>query len=100
MQKSSWYDLAVIVIIGVILADFVAGFSGPFGGGSGVITSGVVNLWTTTVNAMLGQPVPDQPKGPNPPGSQKTPAPKAVSPKPKKKPCFTFFGVCVPFTGG
>jgi len=100
MQKSSWYDLAVIVIVGVIIADFIGGFYGPLGGGSGVIVSGITNIFKTSVNAMLGCPTSGC--GPNNPGSQKTPAPKAVPPpKPKpKKSCFTLFGVCVPFTGG
>ena len=83
MQKSSWYDLAVIVIVGVILADFVGGFYGPLGGGSGVIVSGIANLWKTSVKAMLGiapATTASQPKGPNPPASQKKP-----NPPPKKK---------------
>ena len=103
MQNRSWYDLAVIVIVGVILADFIGGFYGPLGGGSGVIVSGIVNLWKTSVNAMLGTaPASTPAKGPNPPASQKTPAPKSTpppAPKPKA-PCFTLFGICVPFTGG
>ena len=103
------YDLAVVVIVGVILADFISGFYtkgtgnlAPYGGGSGVILSGLGNIWGTTVNAMLGQVTPDQPAGPNPPASQKKPVPKpAPKPAPTKPPgnvtqcCLTFFGKCL-----
>jgi len=100
MERSNVWSLATLVIVGVILADFIAGFYGPKGGGSGVIVSGISNLWTMTVDAMLGQAPADAPKGPNPPGSQKTPAPKAApKPAPKKKGCMDstvcrWFGIC------
>jgi hypothetical protein len=109
-------DLFTIVVIGVILAEILRGFYNgygslaPYGGGSGVILSGITNIATTTVDAMLGQVGPTTPSGPNPPASQKTPAPKSVpkppSTKKPKKQCgtvivgstdccsFEFFGKC------
>jgi len=74
-----FFELATIVVVGVIIADFISGFYdpktgklAPFGGGSGVIVSGVGNLWQDIVDVLMGKEVTTPPpKGPTPPGSQK-----------------------------
>jgi hypothetical protein len=52
---SAVLDLAVIVIVGVIIANAV---SGPNVAGTGVILCGIGWFWKAAVNGMLGQQVP------------------------------------------
>jgi len=81
---SKFFELATIVVVGVIIADFIGGFYvkgtsnvAPFGGGSGVIVSGVVNMWKDIVDVLSGQGVTaPPPAGPKAPGAQQKPPPK------------------------
>jgi hypothetical protein len=52
---SQVFDLAVIVVIGVIIANAV---SGPNVAGTGVILCAIGYFWKAAVNGMLGQQVP------------------------------------------
>ena len=44
-------NLFVIIAVGVILADMIANYSG-----TQALFNGIANIWTISVNGMLGQP--------------------------------------------
>lgn len=52
---NQFFDLAVIVIGGVILANLISGPNVP---GTGVLLCGIGYFWKAAVNGMLGQQVP------------------------------------------